>query len=104
MFSGDLNTNVDLSDFILVKYPIANLTSENKNKMSLNHKKIKASLTENHAKINKWSLNISASSGAKMIKIRLEMTSQYFFLKNVVLYEIYGVKSRVANNYVPWLD
>jgi hypothetical protein len=24
-------------------------------------------------------LNISASSGAKMIKIRVEMTSQYFF-------------------------
>jgi hypothetical protein len=40
MFSGDLNTNVDFSDFILVKY-IANLTSENK-KLSLNHKKIKA--------------------------------------------------------------
>ena len=33
MFSGDLNTNVDFSDFILVKY-IANLTSENK-KLSL---------------------------------------------------------------------
>jgi hypothetical protein len=40
MFSGDLNTNVDFSDFILVKY-IANLTSENK-KLSLNHAKIKA--------------------------------------------------------------
>jgi hypothetical protein len=40
MFSGDLNTNVDFSDFILVKY-IANLMSENK-KLSLNHKKIKA--------------------------------------------------------------
>jgi hypothetical protein len=39
MFSGDLNTNVDFSDFILVKY-IANLTSENK-KLSLNRKKIK---------------------------------------------------------------
>jgi len=53
-----VNTNVDFSDFILVKY-IANLTSENK----------------------KLSLNISASSGAKMIKIRLEMTSQYLFEK-----------------------
>jgi hypothetical protein len=41
MFSGDLNTNVDFSDFILVKY-IANLTSENK-----------GNLTENRAKINK---------------------------------------------------
>jgi hypothetical protein len=40
MFSGDLNTNVDFSDFILVKF-IANLTSENK-KLSLNHEKIKA--------------------------------------------------------------
>jgi hypothetical protein len=30
LFSGFLNTNVDFSDFILVKY-IANLTSENKN-------------------------------------------------------------------------
>jgi len=40
MFSGDINTNVDFSDFILVKY-IANLTSENK-KLSLNHMKIKA--------------------------------------------------------------
>jgi len=40
MFSGDLNTNVDYSDFILVKC-IANLTSENK-KLFLNHKKIKA--------------------------------------------------------------
>jgi hypothetical protein len=39
------------------------------------------------------------SSGAKMIKFRLEMTSQYFFL-NVVLYEIYSVKSRVTNIYV----
>jgi hypothetical protein len=29
MFSGDLNTNVDFSDFILVKY-IASLMSENK--------------------------------------------------------------------------
>jgi hypothetical protein len=39
------------------------------------------------------------SSGAKMIKIRLEMTSQYIFL-NVVLYEIYNVYSRVTNTYV----
>jgi hypothetical protein len=40
MSSGDLNTNVDFSDFLLAKY-IANLTSENKT-MYLNHKKIKA--------------------------------------------------------------
>ena len=40
MFSGDLSTNVDFSDFLLVKY-IANLTSEN-TKFSLNHKNIKA--------------------------------------------------------------
>jgi hypothetical protein len=40
MFSGDLNTNVDFFDFILVKY-IAK-TSESKKKKSLNHKKIKA--------------------------------------------------------------
>jgi hypothetical protein len=39
MFSVDLNTNVDFSAFMLVKY-ISNLTSENK-KLSLNHKKIK---------------------------------------------------------------
>jgi hypothetical protein len=40
MFSGDRSTNVDFSDFILVKY-IVNLTSENK-QLSLKHKKIKA--------------------------------------------------------------
>ena len=43
---------------------------------------------------------MSASSGAKMIKIGLEMTSQYICLKNMVLYEIYRVKSRVTNTYV----
>jgi hypothetical protein len=35
-----------------------------------------------------------------MINIRLEMTSQYSFLKIVVLYEIHSVKSRVTNTYV----
>jgi len=29
-------------------------------------------------------LNISATSGAKIFKIRLELTSQYIFLKNAV--------------------
>ena len=51
LFSGDLNTNVDFSDFIFViiysKFDIR------KQKMSLHHKKIKGTLTENHAKINK---------------------------------------------------
>jgi hypothetical protein len=51
-----------------------------------------------HSKNYWWiSLNISASSGAKIIKICLEMTSQYFFLKNVVLYKIYCVISRMTN-------
>ena len=36
---------------------------------------------ENHAKINKYSLIISAASGAKIIKIRLEMTSQYMLFE-----------------------
>jgi hypothetical protein len=48
---------------------LANLTSENKDKCNL---------TENRAKTNKYSLNISASSGAKIIKIRLELTSLVF--------------------------
>jgi hypothetical protein len=34
--------------------------------------------------------NISAYSGAKIIKTRLEMTSKYFFL-TMWLYEIYSV-------------
>jgi hypothetical protein len=38
-----------------------------------------------------------------MIKIRLKMTSQYSFLKNVILYEIYIVNSKVTNTYVHWL-
>ena len=49
---------------------IANLTSENKDNCNL---------TENRANTNKYSLNISASSGAKIIKIRLELTSQYIY-------------------------
>jgi len=73
LFSGELNTNVDFSDFILVK--IYSKFDVRKQKLSLNHVKIKA-IQRSHAKINKYSLNISASSGAKMIKIRLEMTSQ----------------------------
>ena len=39
-FSGDLNTNVDFSDFILVK--IYNKFDVRKQKLSVNHKKIKA--------------------------------------------------------------
>jgi hypothetical protein len=51
-FSGDLNTNVDFSDFIFVK--IYSKFDVRKQKLSLNHKKIKAgNLTENHAKIIK---------------------------------------------------
>ena len=51
MFSGDLNTNVDFSDFILVKY-ITNLMSENK-KIVFKSKENKGNMTENCAKINK---------------------------------------------------
>ena len=40
LFSGDLNTNVDFSDFILVK--IYSKFDVRKQKLSLNHKKIKA--------------------------------------------------------------
>jgi hypothetical protein len=48
----DLNTNVDFSDFIFVK--IYSKFDVRKQKLSLNHKKIKAgNLTENHAKIIK---------------------------------------------------
>ena len=39
-----------------------------------------------------------------MIKICFEIqTSQYIFLKNVVLYEIYSKKSKVTNTYVHYL-
>jgi hypothetical protein len=39
-----------------------------------------------------------------MIKIRLEISDFTInFLKNVVLYEIYSVISRVRNTYVQWL-
>ena len=51
MFSGDLSTNVDFSDFILVK--IYRKFDVRKQKLSLNHKKNEGNLTENHAKINK---------------------------------------------------
>jgi hypothetical protein len=40
LFSGDLSTNVDFSDFILVK--IYRKFDVRKQKLSLNHKKIKA--------------------------------------------------------------
>jgi len=40
LFYGDLNTNVDFSDFILVK--IYSIFDVRKQKLSLNHKKIKA--------------------------------------------------------------
>jgi hypothetical protein len=40
LFSGDLNTNVDSSDFIFVK--IYSKFDVRKQKLSLNHKKIKA--------------------------------------------------------------
>ena len=50
LFSVDLNTNVDFSDFILVKY-ITNLTSENKK--NFKSQENKGNLTENHAKISK---------------------------------------------------
>jgi hypothetical protein len=40
LFSGDLNTTVDFSDFILVK--IYSKFDVRKQKLSLNHKKIKA--------------------------------------------------------------
>jgi hypothetical protein len=39
LFSGDLNTNVDFSDFIFVK--IYSKFDVRKQKLSLNHKKIK---------------------------------------------------------------
>jgi hypothetical protein len=48
-YKTTLNTNVDFSDFIFVK--IYSKFDVRKHKLSLNHKKIKA--TENHANINK---------------------------------------------------
>jgi len=40
LFSGDLNTNVDFSDFIFVK--MYSKFDVRKQKLSLNHKKMKA--------------------------------------------------------------
>ena len=78
LFSGDLKTNVDFSDFIFVK--IYSKFDVQKTKIVfLKIIRNKGNLTENHVKVNKYFLNISASSGAKIIRIGLEMTSQYLF-------------------------
>jgi hypothetical protein len=80
----------------LLKY-IANLTSENK--IVFKSKENKGNLTENHAKIKKyfcffWWKNYQNP-------FRNDFT--IIILKNVVLFEIYSVKSRVTNTYVHWL-
>ena len=56
---------------------------------------------KNYYQITKNNSNNSACPEINFIKICPEIALEYFFEKNVVLYEIYSKKSRVANNYAP---
>jgi hypothetical protein len=55
---------------------------------------------KNYYQINKYNSKNSACLEINFIKICSEIALKYFFEKNMVLYEIYSKKSRVANTYV----
>ena len=98
LFSYDLKTFFLFSDIKFAIY-LTKIKSEKstfvfKSPENINH------ADKNYYQINKYNSKNSTCREINFIKICQEIALKFCFWKNVVLYEIYSKKSRMANTYV----